>query len=322
MRNTFAELQSVLTLALALSAATAGAASAGDAVALPSRFGGTAAVSEARDDTSKMVEEWMAATGALPGGAPDAPLPYMTGAEKKIFPYSAAAAVIQCVAGMITDIELEPGERVLNFSMTEGKKWSVSAAWSGAPENMTTHVLLRTNFPGLETGLIIFTDRRNYSLKLRSSLDGPHTARAGFRYPVVPQEPVPYEKTIPPGRYRDLLKKYGLVEESGAERGTGKASLTDGAGLDFRYSIKVTSPGGGHAPWKPTSVYGADGRTFFVMPQGKDGARPVPSLRVANGGEWINVPYKIQENGIYVADRVFDEAVMRLGGQEVTITRR
>jgi type IV secretion system protein VirB9 len=323
LRKRFMKYQLALIAAFTLAAATEDIALADGAVALPSRLEGGAVTSPPTDNASLMVEEWMSVTGVLPANGA-LPASRLAGVENRLFAhYSMDPASIQCRTGMITDIELEPGERVENFSMTDGEKWSVSAAWSGPSENMTTHVLLRTNFPGLKSSLNIFTDRRNYSINLSSSLSGLHIQHVAFKYFTGLENPEPYEKSIPRGKYRDLLEKYGLVEKLDSERNDPALDPIDAVNLDFGYSIMETSADGEKkAAWKPTSVYEAGGKTYFVMPQIKEGPPARPSLKVMRNGVWVNVPYKILENGLFIMEGTFDEAMMKLGGREITITRR
>jgi hypothetical protein len=306
-------------------AAAADRAVADEAIALPSRFGDAGGVSAAAppaDDAAEMVEEWMSATGALPVDGERSVRSYIPGGVKREFVYGVTPAAVQCKVGMITDIELEPGERVENFSMTDGRKWSVSAAWSGLHEDMTTHVLVRTNFPGIKSLLNIFTDRRNYSVYLSSSLDGLHMSRVGFRYLAELEDPVPYEKSIPPGKYRNLLERYSLVGKSGGEPRDAESVPVDAIKLNFNYSVKAAANGKKPAAWKPTSVYDAGGNTYFVMPKTKDGAPMRPSLQVIRNGARMYAPYKILENGLLMLEGTFDEVIMRLGGSEIVIARQ
>ncbi|MDR3280256.1 MAG: TrbG/VirB9 family P-type conjugative transfer protein, partial [Synergistaceae bacterium] len=186
------------------------AASDAETVLLPSRFDGEGAPLP-MDDASKMVEEWLRATGAAPGADDSSSSrPYMINRARRDFRFGVTRPEILCRTGMITDIELEPGERVENFSISDGREWSISAAWNGDLGNLVTHILLRPFFPGLKTNLAIYTDRRTYSMDLSSSLDGLHMAYIGFKYP----ETVKHEaEPIPPGRYRDLLARYGIIDD-------------------------------------------------------------------------------------------------------------
>jgi type IV secretion system protein VirB9 len=279
-----------------------------DAVALPSRFEGSAPPPETpRGDAELMVEEWIAATGNA--------TPYMANRTKNLFQFGVTTPVILCKAGGITDIELEPNERVTNFAVSDENKWSVSAAWSGTPDELVTHVLLRTFFPGVKSNIVIHTDRRTYSIDLSSSLDGPHMTYVGFKYP----EPLKSaEETIPQGKYRDLLARYGLIDGE-AETAPPPKQLVDGADLDFGYSIE---PAGEKKklPWTPRSVYAAAGRTYFVMPEMKE-QEGRPSIFIITPRGRIITPYKIVKDGLYAVDRLFDEAVLTFGGDEIYVRK-
>jgi type IV secretion system protein VirB9 len=294
---------------------SARAARAGDAVALPSRFEGTVPPSDApRDDAALMVEEWMAATGNAPRVSNEPTPPYMVNRAKKLFVFGITPPVILCKAGGITDIELEPNERVTNFAISDESKWSISAAWSGNPDELVTHVLLRTFFPGVESNLVIHTDRRTYSIDLSSSLDGLHMTYVGFKYPenTKPAEP------IPPGRYRDLLARYGLIDGE-AEPDALRKQLVDGAEVDFGYSIDPVGEKK-KISWAPKSVYAAAGRTYFVMPEMKEpNDRPYVFIITPRGR--IMTPYKIVKDGLYAVDRIFDEAVLKFRGDEIYVRK-
>jgi type IV secretion system protein VirB9 len=228
---------------------------------------------------------------------------------------------IVCQVGMITDIELEPGERVENYSVTDGDRWSVSAAWSGHVNNLVTHVLLRTFFPDVKSKMAIYTNRRVYEMELVSGLNVAHMANVGFRYPGVITEDEPEE--IPPGKYRDLLVKYKIIEDPQAEEKAAKR--IDGADLNFRYEIKHI---GKKKPlWIPKSVYDADGRTFIVLPRGAVGQGEgkitlSPSLFIVDKGARFIAKISPVKEDVFVVDRLFDEAIIAANGIEVSIRRK
>ena len=285
-----------------------------EAVALPSRFAG-ASEPMSTDDTTEMVAEWMYATGAAGGAESLPPSPsYEHLGERRYFSFGMGKQQIDCQVSRTTDIELEPGERVENFAVTDGEKWSISAAWSGSVDNIVTHVLLRTFFPGVKSNLRIFTDRRVYELELVSGIDVGHVAYVGFRYPRVPgSEPEPEE--IEPGKYRDLLVHYGIIGGGGEEpKGVRRV---DGAELNFRYVIKHL--GKTRPPWTPRSVYDADGKTYIVMPRRQ--TKGEPSLFIVSNGERVLANITVVKEGLHMVERVFDEAVMKMGNDEVSIKR-
>ena len=227
---------------------------------------------------------------------------------------------IVCQAGKTTNIELEPGERIEKYFITDSDKWSISAAWSGYVNNLTTHVLLRSFFPGLKSKLTIYTDRRAYEFELTSGLNVSHMARVAFRYPVTFQEPP--EEEIPPGKYRDLLVKYRIID--GAEEKEDEDRRVDGADLNFRYDIKHL--GKKRPLWTPKSVYDIDGRTYIVLPhnsagQGKGKLTSSPSLYIVDNNTRSLTKMTALKENLYVVDRLFDEAIIKADDTEITIRR-
>jgi type IV secretion system protein VirB9 len=238
---------------------------------------------------------------------------------------------------MTTDVELEPGERVNNVFISDPKRWSMSAAWSGQIEEadaassggLVTHVLLRTSFPGLKADLIIHTDRRTYMMEFRSALEGPHIPYIGFDYspergPAELLDPEP----IPDGPWRDLLVTYNILSADKEPEAAARKRLdrVEGAEVNFRYSIKPVNASDKIA-WAPTSVYDAGGATYIVLPkEKKKGKKTLPdpgshSLLVTRKNKRLPATYKVVRNDLYMVDTLFDEAFLTFGGKEVVIRR-
>ena len=305
----------VFTAVLAVFFSCGAHAAEEEAVFLPSRFADAPAALET-NATTEMVEEWMYATGAASGAVNSQPL-YAANRNKRYLDFEGTTPRIFCKVGMITDIELEPGERVENFLVPDGQRWSISAAWSGPMDNIVTHVLVRTFFPGLRSKLAIITDRRVYEMELVSGIDVSHMAYVGFRYPADLKKAA--ESEIEPGKYRDLLVKYGIIEGPEAPKEM-EVRRVDGAELNFRYTIKPI--GKKKLSWSPRSVYDADGKTYIVMPR-RSGSRAtsLPLLYIVDKDERILAIIRALKNDLYVTDRVFDEAIMKLNNDEVSIRR-
>ncbi|MCL2009405.1 MAG: TrbG/VirB9 family P-type conjugative transfer protein [Synergistaceae bacterium] len=257
------------------------------------------------------------------------PLPQTSDGGRRQFMFGSMRPQIVCRVNMTTRIDLEPGERVENYHLSDGQRWSISAAWSGPVDSLVTHVLLRTFFPGVRSSLTIRTDRRIYEMDLISGTDVQHMAHIGFRYPVTPGSPAEAQAkadAVPPGRYRDLLAQYGIIEGAPSES-TREVRRVDGAELNFRYRIR---PLGKKKPlWTPSSVYDADGRTYIVMPRSRPNragtggtSRPIrPALYTVNRGVRTIAKTTALRSDLYVTDREFDEAILKWGGDEVSITR-
>jgi type IV secretory pathway VirB9-like protein len=314
----------VLAFCLAVLLTVRTAAVAEETVTLPSRFGDSpgspdsSAQPAAGDEDAAMVEEWLAATAGVPQAGVTV-RSYMQNRTRKNFVFGVVYPVVQCRAGMITDVELEPGERVENIVFSDPKRWSVSAAWSGTLENMATHVLLRTQFPGLKANLSIMTDRRTYSLEFSSSLDGLHMPYIGFEYREIGGREI---EPVPPGRWRDLLDKYDMLPGRGSpDSGKEAPKLVDGAEINTRYSIKPAKlKKSSKIPWTPIAVYDAGGSTYIAMPKNVRLPGGI-SIYAVLGDRRKIVPHKIAEGGLCVVNTLFDEAIMSVGADEIIIKR-
>ncbi|MDR1138127.1 MAG: TrbG/VirB9 family P-type conjugative transfer protein [Synergistaceae bacterium] len=296
-----------------------------DVVVLPSRYSNTGdAESPEFDEESSIVSQWLTEANELPnaGVAGGDALPAKR--PRRSFTFGHETAKIVCRTGMITDVELEPGERVERYVVSDPDRWSVSAAWSGELDNMVTHVLLKTQFPGLKMNAMIYTDRRTYSLDVESSETAAHTPYVTFNY--LKLKDANEEEEIPSGEWRDLLKRYDLLSDDQKQEISGAGvidslNLIDGADIYSGYLIKPYPNGRKKIAWLPIAVYDANGLTYIVMPKGMKfpGAH---SLDIERGGKLVRVVYKAARKNLYVVDRLFDFGVLTLAGDRVEIRRQ
>ena len=221
------------------------------------------------------------------------------------FLFGAEQPSIVCAVMQITDIELERGESVTSVNLGDSVRWQVQPAVSAGE---VTHILVRPKQVGLETSMVVTTDRRTYHIRLRSHRTE-YMPRVKFFY------------------IEDAISKWQAIKAAAAkERETAtipetKEYLGD---LDFGYTVS------GRASWKPVRVYNDSVKTILEMPstfQQKD----APTLlvvrkegRLFSKSEQVMVNYRVQ-NGRYIVDAVFDQAVLVVGvggnQERVTITR-
>lgn len=88
--------------------------------------------------------------------------------------------VIECQPLYVTDIELQPGEGVLNIAVGDAVRWVLSPAASGA-NTTTPHILIKPTEERISTNVIITTTRRTYDINLHSRAAG-GMQRVGFIY--------------------------------------------------------------------------------------------------------------------------------------------
>ena len=225
------------------------------------------------------------------------------------FPYGLNQVSIVCAPFHVCDVALQPGEHVNSVNVGDSVRWSIEPAVTGSGAEEVQHVIIKAREVGLETSLVVATDRRAYHLRLRShktrympkiAFNYPEDSAAKFSVLKTRQQQDRKEKTIP--HTTDYLPK-----------------------LSFEYDVE------GHAAWKPVRVYNDGARTVIEMPPSiTQTEAPILLIVRKEGGlftdaEEVMVNYQLQGSR-YVVDTVFQKAVLVAGvgsrQDRVTIQRR
>lgn len=198
----------------------------------------------------------------------------------------------------VTDIALQPGETVISVAAGDTVRWTVGDTASGSGEGERTHILVKPFSAGLETNLVIMTDRRVYRVQLTSTAASAMAAIA-WTYP-----------------QDELIALRRRQEEAEAARPVAAGVALEALNFDYRIT--------GDAPaWRPLRAFD-DGRQTYIefAPDIAQGEAP-PLFVLGSGGEAQLVNYRMSGR-YYVVDRLFRAAELRLGGkkqQAVRITR-
>ncbi|SEP42632.1 P-type conjugative transfer protein TrbG [Nitrosovibrio sp. Nv6] len=213
------------------------------------------------------------------------------------FLFGATQPSIVCAVLQVCDVELQPGEQVNSIHLGDMARWTVEPAVTGAGGNEVQHLIIKPMDTGLETSLIVTTDRRTYHLRLRSHRNE-FMPRVGFIYP------------------QDAMAKWEEIKKTDAKNhsrqilpGTGEY-LGD---LNFDYTID-----GSNAAWKPVRVYNDGVKTIIQMPSTMNQAEaPILLVVRKDGGlftdeESVQVNYRLQGNR-YIVDSIFDKAILVAG---------
>jgi type IV secretion system protein VirB9 len=239
------------------------------------------------------------ATGMKPVAGPDGSIRYLFGAQQP----SIVCAVLQ-----VCDVELQAGEQVNSIQLGDTARWTIEPAISGAGAAEVQHLIIKPMDVGLETSLVVTTNRRTYHLRLRSHRTE-FMPRVAFTYP---DEAVAKWDAIKSREGRD--KRERTIAQTGEYLGD----------LSFAYDVA------GSAPWKPVRVYNDGVKTIIQMPAAMAHTE-APTLLVVrrDGGvfteaETVMVNYRVQGDR-YIVDSVFDKALLIAGvgssQERVTITR-
>ncbi len=197
----------------------------------------------------------------------------------------------------ITDIELQQGEKVVSINLGDTVRWVVQPAVSAGD---TTHIIVRPREIGLDTSMVVTTDKRTYHMRLRSHRTD-YMPRVRFAY------------------IEDALNKWENIKTAAiAKRSAGTIPETNEylGDLDFAYAVK------GKARWKPVRVYNDAVKTIIEMPRAM-AATEAPTLmiarkqgRILKKQELTIVNYRVQGSRYIM--------IVGVGGDQerVTITRK
>lgn len=207
-----------------------------------------------------------------------------------VYFYGSSLPSVVCSPLKTCDIQLEAGERLTNDGINTGDKvrWRITPAVSGTGSNAVTHVVVKPSDVGLETSLMLTTDRRSYVFKLVSrKSDWMPVVR--FDYPEKIQTAI-----------SSLYAKQASIKE---EKQLGNGLNIDN--LDFDYHVE------GKASFVPVRVYNNSIKTILEMPRSVATGK-LPSLLVVNAGrkELINYRYN---SGRFIVDGLPKEIVLVIG---------
>jgi type IV secretion system protein VirB9 len=242
---------------------------------------------------------------AQAGGAGIRPVAGQDGMVR--FIYGEQQIVVVCAVLQVCDIELQPGEQVNNMNIGD-TRFTVEPAISGNGAAETQHLIVKPLDVGLETSLIVTTNRRTYHIRLRSHRTD-YMPRIGFAYA------------------EDAQAKWDAVklrEASMKQERTISETKEDLRDLNFNYEVK------GSAPWKPVRVYNDGTRTVIQMPASLAQGEAPTLLVVRKDAGWFGedetatVNYRVHGDR-YIVDTVFQKAILIAGvgkqQQRITITR-
>lgn len=214
----------------------------------------------------------------------------------QVWPFSPGALYqLYASPGRVTDIALQPGEKLTSVSAGDTVRWVIGDTTSGAGAASQVHVLVKPLRPDLKTNLLIYTDRRLYQLEMTA---GPSAWMASLAWSY-PQDELMALRT----------------QNAAAEAG---APVADGVRLErlqFRYAISGDSPA-----WRPVNAFDDGEKVYIQFPAGIAQTELPPLFVVGDKGDAQLVNYRVRAP-YYVVDGLFGAAELRLGGKRQAVVR-
>ncbi len=236
-----------------------------------------------------IAEKWKnpMAKGIAPVTGPNGSIKFLYGAQQP----SIVCAVLQ-----VCDVALQAGEQVNSINLGDTARWTVEPAVTGSGAGEVQHLIIKPLDVGLETSMVVTTNRRTYHLRLRSHRSQ-YMPQVSFTYP---EEAMAKWEAIKGREGRDREDR--TMPETREYMGN----------LSFAYEVS------GSAAWKPVRVYN-DGRKTIIQMPSTMAQTEAPALLVVrkDGGVFIDdetvmVNYRVQGDR-YIVDSVFDKAILIAG---------
>ncbi len=227
------------------------------------------------------------ATGIKPVDSGDGYVRFIFGAQQP----SIVCAVLQ-----VCDVALQAGEQVNSINLGDTARWTVEPAITGFGQTEVQHLIIKPMDVGLETSLVVTTNRRTYHFKLRSHRTE-YMPQVAFTYP---EEALAKWEAIKTRQQAEI--KRDTIPQTGEYLGD----------LNFEYTVT------GKVSWKPVRVYNDGVKTIIEMPKAMSQTE-APTLLVVRkeGGlftddETVMVNYRVQSNR-FIVDSIFDKAILIAG---------
>ena len=98
------------------------------------------------------------------------------------FVYGAQQPSIVCAVLQVCDVALQAGEQVNSINLGDTARWTVEPAITGSGAGEVQHLIIKPMDVGLETSLVVTTNRRSYHFRLRSHRTE-YMPQVSFTYP-------------------------------------------------------------------------------------------------------------------------------------------
>lgn len=234
-----------------------------------------------------------------------------------VYIFGQGMPIMVCAPLRVCAIELQAGEHLESQpQIGDSRRWEITPALSGSGLDETPLLIVKPIEAGLETDLIVSTDRRTYVLRLISDATR-FVSRLAFQYPgedaakwaafQLRQDAAKHDAEAIAEQAREKDKRAGVVP------------MADNALDNLYFDYKLN----GDAACRPQQVFDDGQHTYLIYPN--DGRfRELPTLLIQVNGKSELVNFRV-DGSRYIVDRLFDKAILVVGvGKKqirVTITR-
>ena len=196
-----------------------------------------------------------------------------------------------------TMILFEPGEEIVETPyISETEVWQISRGIGQKDGLLQHHLVIKPDYSGLSSTLIVVTNKRIYQMELESTKTT-YMPKVSWVYPRAIQD-----------------------SESWIRWQQSKQLTTEFTGVDpelLSFNYKMSHPVLNKPNWLPTQVYDDGIKTYVIL----DNMSLLTEYPVAFNERNEIINYRTKENTIII-DQLIEKITLRLGKQKVVITKK
>lgn len=243
------------------------------------------------------------------------PLPGKDG--RILYSYGSGMPVLVCAPLRVCVIELQTGEHINGQAhLGDAVRWKVSPVMEGTGLDAKPLIVAKPVQAGLDTDLVVPTDRRTYVIRLVSDTSS-YVPRLAFTYPQEEQAKWAAFQARQDAERRDSEAQKAAAETK--DRNAGVVPMSAGALDQIYFDYKIS----GDKQLLPERVLDDGQHTYIVLKNDKQ-FRELPTLMIDTKGQSELVNFRVNGNR-YIVDRLFNKAMLLVGvgkhQQKVTILR-
>lgn len=233
----------------------------------------------------KAGEKWLTGT-VTPAVGPDG---------RVVFVFGGGLPTLVCAPFRICLIELQQGEHLTGEpQIGDSVRWNITPAAFGKTDTETSVIVVKPQEAGLDTNLLLTTDRRAYYIRLVSKPED-YIARVAFSYTA---------DELAAKKWQEHLARQEAEQRSASR--VGALASPDLESVNFEYEVA------GPAAIRPIQVFDDGVKTYIRLPASAMN-RETPVLMVIGAdGKPEMLNYRVK-GSMYIVDRLLDRARMVTG---------
>ena len=224
---------------------------------------------------------------------------------KVVYIFGQGMPVLVCAPLRVCAIELQAGEHLESQpQIGDSRRWEITPVLSGSGLDETPLLIVKPIEAGLETDLIVSTDRRTYVFRLISDPTR-FVSRLAFQYPGEDATKWAAFQARQDAAKRDAEAVAEQAHEK--DKRAGVVPLAENALDNLYFDYKLS----GDAAYRPQQVFD-DGQHTYLIYLNDGRFRELPTLLIQVNGKSELVNFRV-DGSRYIVDRLFDKAILVVG---------